>query len=251
MDNSINQTSKSSIMGNLVFLLLALPLGLIAFQITVIGLSVGLGTLVVWIGLPIVFVTLLIIRGMAEIERRMVSNLLRMPIAGQLPAQREPARGFLQRFGRILSDPYTWTSMIYMLLKLPLGIISFTVAITFLSLTASLILLPLVYLVNLFVNVILLANGVASSGILIPYFIQVHGSFEPLMFARSFVGVPLGIAFWFITRFLINALAQFSGEIARALLGPGVVYVVAQPHTDYTAPVQEQRVYAHDIARHM
>ena len=49
----------SSTRGNIVFLLLSFPLGLISFLIAVIGLSVGLGTLVIWIGLPILFATLL------------------------------------------------------------------------------------------------------------------------------------------------------------------------------------------------
>jgi hypothetical protein len=82
-------------------------------------------------------------------------------------------------------------------------------------------LLPLVYLVNLLVNTILLKNGIQSTGIIIPYFIEVRGQFDLVMFARSFIGVPIGLAFGFATRFLLNGLALLSGEIARALLNPG------------------------------
>ncbi|MGH2479663.1 MAG: sensor domain-containing protein, partial [Ktedonobacteraceae bacterium] len=176
-------------MGKVVFLLLALPLGICYFTLTVVGISLGTGTLVIWIGLPILFVTLLIVRGMAEIERRLVSNLLHIPLLYQLPEQNEPHVSFLRRFGRILTDPYTWTSMVYMLIKLPLGIFSFTLTVTLSAVSIALTLFPLGYLINLLVNIILLKNGVSSDGNMIPGFIEVHGYFDSVMFARSFLGV--------------------------------------------------------------
>lgn len=235
----------SSTLCNIIFLLLSFPLGLIYFLIAVIGLSVGLGTLVIWIGLPILFATLFIIRGMAEVERRMVSSLLRIPVPYRLPAPPEAPSGFLHRFGRMLSDPYTWTSTIYMLLKLPLGILSFVLALTLLVVSAALVLFPLGYLVSLLVNIILLKNGISSDGTMIPGFIEVHGSFDLIMFARSFIGVPVGIVVWLFTRTLLNGLARASGELANALLGPGVAYVIAQPPASNAAPSarEEQPVY--------
>ena len=220
---------SSSTRDNIVFLFLSFPLGLIYFLIAVIGLSVGLGTLVIWIGLPILFATLFIIRGLAEVERRMVSSLLRIPMPYRMSEPSEPRLGFLRRFGRMLSDPYTWTSTIYMLLKLPLGILSFTLSVTLLVTSAALVFFPLGYLISLLVNVILLKNGISSDGMMIPGFIEIHGSFDLVMFARSFLGVPVGIVLWLFTRTVLNALARASGELANALLGPGVAYVIAQP----------------------
>ena len=235
----------SSTRDNIVFLLLSFPLGLISFLIVIIGLSVGLGTVVIWIGLPILFATLFIIRGMAEAERRMVSSLLRIPMPYRMSESSEHCLGFLRRFGRILSDPYTWTSTIYMLLKLPLGILSFTLTVTLLATSAALVFFPLGYLVSLLVNVILLKNGIPSDGTMIPGFIEINGSFDLIMFVRSFIGVPVGIVLWLFTRSLLNALARASGELANALLGPGVAYVIAQPPAGNTVPNarKEQPVY--------
>ena len=145
----------------------------------------------------------------------------------------------------MLSDPYTWTSTIYMLLKLPLGILSFTLTVTLLATSAALVFFPLGYLVNLLVNVILLKNGISSESIMIPGFIEIHGSFDLAMFARSFLGVPVGIVLWLLTRTLLNALARASGELANALLGPGVAYVIAQPPAGNMVPNarEEQPVY--------
>lgn len=241
----------SSTRDNIVFLLLSFPLGLISFLIVVIGLSVGLGTVVIWIGLPILFATLFIIRCLAEAERRMVSSLLRIPMPYRMPESSEPRRGFLRRFGRMLSDPYTWTSTIYMLLKLPLGILSFTLTVTLLVTSAALAFFPLGYLISLLVNVILLKNGIPSDGTMIPGFIEIHGSFDLVMFVRSFLGVPVGIVLWLLTRTLLNALARASGELANALLGPGVAYVIAQLPASKVTPGarEEQLIYTEHYGR--
>jgi Putative sensor len=132
-----------------------------------------------------------------------------------------PQKGFWGRFGSILRDPLTWTSTFYMILKLPVGIVSFTLALVLPLVSLAITLLPLVYLVNLLVNTILLKNGIQSTGIIIPYFIEVHGQFDIVMFARSFIGIPIGLAFWLATCFLLNGLALLSGEIARGLLSAG------------------------------
>jgi putative sensor protein len=221
MEMLLNTTKKSTTAGNIAFLLLSFPLGLIFFLVTVIGFALGVSTLILWIGLPMLFATLVLVRGMAMVERRMAANLLHISFPYQLHKHDMPQQGFLKRFGHVLRDPLTWTSTIYMIVKLPLGIISFTLALVLPIVSLALTLLPLVYLVNLFVNTILLKNGIQSTGIIVPYFIEVHGQFDLVMFARSFVGVPIGLALWYVTRFLLNSLALLSGEIARALLSPG------------------------------
>ena len=221
MEMLFNTTKKSTTAGNIAFLLLSFPLGLIFFLVTVIGFALGVSTLILWIGLPMLFATLVLVRGMAIIERRMAANLLNVSFPYQLHKHDMPQQGFLKRFGNVLRDPLTWTSMIYMIVKLPLGIISFILALVLPIVSLALTLLPLVYLVNLFVNTILWKNGIQSTGIIVPYFIEVRGQFDLVMFARSFIGVPIGLAFLFVTRFLLNGLALLSGEIARALLSPG------------------------------
>ncbi len=135
-----------------------------------------------------------------------------------------------------------------MILKLPLGIFSFTVALVLPILAVATTLMPLAYLINLLVNVILLRNGIQSTSYIIPYFIEVHGTFDPVMFARSFVGVPIGLALWFVTRFLLNGLALISGELARALLSPAdAAYEIQQPHLPFASPAtgDEQHTYAY------
>ncbi len=61
-----------------------LPLGIVAFVVAVGGLVAGLGTLVVWIGLPILVGTLRASNGLAALERR----ALRWATGRELPPSR-------------------------------------------------------------------------------------------------------------------------------------------------------------------
>ena len=220
---------KPTTVGSIVYLLLSMPLGICYFVITVVGLSVGLGTLVIWIGLPILFATFVAIRGMAAIERRLVVTLLHFPLPYAQRRYGETRRTFIQYVKDMLRDPLTWTSTIYMLLKLPLGIISFTLALVLPLVSTAMTLLPLIYLVNLFINAILLKNGVQSSGMIIPYFIEVHSTFDLVMFLRSFVGVPVGIVLWYVTRLVLNGVALGSAELVHAMLSEDEQAMPVQP----------------------
>jgi hypothetical protein len=221
MNMLLNTTKKSTTAGNIAFLLLSFPLGLIYFLVTVIGLTLGVSTIIIWIGLPVLFATFALIRGMAAVERIMATNLLHLSFPDRPNSQAMPQKGFLRRFGNMLLDPLTWTSTIYMIIKLPLGIVSFTLALVLPIVSLSITFLPLVYLVNLLVNAILLKNGIQSTGIIIPYFLEVRGQFDLVMFARSFIGVPIGFALWLATCYVLNGLAFLSGELARGLLSTG------------------------------
>jgi hypothetical protein len=241
----LHSTQKSTTVGNITFLLLSFPLGLFYFLPTVIGFAVGVSTLILWIGLPILFATLVLIRGMAAVERRMISTLLHVSFPSQPYRYDVPQQGFLRRFGNMLRDPSTWTSTIYMILKLPLGIISVTLALVLPIVAIAVTALPLVYLINLLVNMILLNNGIHSMGIIIPHFIEVDGQFDLVMFARSFIGIPVGLALWFVTRALLNGIALISAEIARALLSPGEADVMTQSDRFHASPMYQEGLHMH------
>ena len=221
MATSFKKAEKSKTAGNFAFLFLSFPLGLLYFILMVTGFAVGAGTALIVVGVPILFVTVVLIRGMATLERNMATSLLHISFPRSPRREVQRPQSFMQRFGHVLSDPYTWSSAIYMFFKLPLGILSFALTVALLTTTFAVTLLPAGYLVTLLVNSILLANGIHAPGELIPGFIVVHEQFDLVMFARSCLGTPVGIVLWFGTRFLLNGLAQLSGEMALALLGPG------------------------------
>ena len=221
MATSFKKAEKSKTAGNFVFLFLSFPLGLVYFILMVTGFAVGVGTAILVIGIPILFLTLGLIRGMATLERNMATSLLHIAFPHRPQRAVKPPQSFMHRFGHLLSDPYTWSSAIYMLCKLPLGILSFALTVALLTAALAVTLLPVGYLVTLLVHGILLANGIHAPAEMIPGFIVADEQFDLVMFARACLGAPVGIVLWVGARFLLNGLAQLSGEMALALLGPG------------------------------
>lgn len=122
--------------GALFYMLLALATGIIYFTVVVTGLSLSLGLMVLIIGLPMALLFVAAVRAISLAEGRMVEGLLgqRMP---RRPRTIGVAGGtFVQRLTGWITDYRTWTTMLYMLLMLPLGIAYFTTVFT--GLVASL-----------------------------------------------------------------------------------------------------------------
>ncbi|WIN00681.1 sensor histidine kinase [Actinoplanes oblitus] len=62
------------------FVLLGFPIGLLTIVLCLAGFAVGVGTAIIWIGVPWLAATLLMARGFAHIERRRVASVLRRRI---------------------------------------------------------------------------------------------------------------------------------------------------------------------------
>ena len=125
----------------LFYFLLTLGTGIIYFTWVVTGLSLSIGLIILIIGLPVLVVFLLSVRGMAFIEGRIVEALLgiRMP---RRPRYTEAKFGWLERIRRLFTDRTTWTSMIYMVFLMPFGIFYFTLFISLIGLSLELVLAP-------------------------------------------------------------------------------------------------------------
>jgi len=132
---------------NLLYLLIMLPLGIIYFTVVVTGFSISISLLIIIIGILIAFLFLILVRGISTLHLHYASSLLGF----ELPPKVETTtagKGFFDHMKNILSDAKTYTSMIYMFLELPLGIIYFTLIITFLSVSVSFIFSPILWILN-------------------------------------------------------------------------------------------------------
>lgn len=110
-------------------------LHLVQFVLIVVGIAVGVGTVVVWVGIPILIATTSLVRGSANLERRFVRGMLGTPLP---PAERAPVEGgLLRRWRYRLVDPTTWRDLGYLLLAFPLSVIEGPLGI------ASIVLLPI------------------------------------------------------------------------------------------------------------
>jgi Putative sensor len=207
---------------NILYLLTAFPLGTIYFVFLVTGLSVGLGTLVIWIGLPILFLTVMTWWQMAAFERQLTMHWLNVYIA-PMSYRSEKSMTWYQTFKMRLTHPVTWKSLVYLIVKFPFGICSFTLAVTLVTTTVACILAPVAYLVDTFIYNLhtypahwidfLNVNGQHQFSILVDG--QIRASSLGELVVVSLVGVGL----FFISRGVLNALALMWGEFARFMLG--------------------------------
>ena len=123
-----------------VYLVLALPMGILTFTFVVTGWSVGLALLITFVGLPILMITAYASRWLAWLERRRAALVLGQPVRGVYKA---PASGhFFDRIRAVFSDPSTWKDLGWHLLLLPLGIADFVVAVAGWSVSIGLLTTP-------------------------------------------------------------------------------------------------------------
>jgi len=128
----------------ILYLLLALPLGVAEFTFLVSAISFGFGTVVTLIGIPVLIGTVYAWRWLAELERRLIHSLVGIEIPS--PYRPDPADGrWWSRLTARLADPATWKDLAFLLLRLPLGVLSFTVTVTVLALGVGTLAEPLYY----------------------------------------------------------------------------------------------------------
>lgn len=190
--------------GALFYLLLALVTGIFYFTWAVTGLSLSAGLSILIIGIPFFLLFLGSVRGLSLLEGRMVETMLgvRMPRRPPYPAQQ--GQPLLKRVGVMFTDGHTWTTLFYMLLMLPLGMIYFTIAVTLLSVSLAFIGSPFVKAFGL--NVINMdVNGFSYYG---------PG------WAGTIALCLVGIVLLFATLHLVRGIGHLHGQIAKHLLVP-------------------------------
>jgi uncharacterized membrane protein len=120
--------------GALLYMLLSLVTGIFYFTWTVVGISITAGTSILIIGIPLALVFLMSFRLLSHVEGRIVEGLLGVRMPRRLPAANVDERIWPQ-IKDALGDSRTWTSMMYLLLMLPLGVLYFTLGIVGLALS--------------------------------------------------------------------------------------------------------------------
>ena len=115
--------------------------GILYFTWAVTGVSLAVGLAVLIIGLPFIVTFLLSIRGIALVEGRIIEALLgvRMP---SRPLFSQNHLGIWDRLKALFSDTRAWTTLLYMVLQLPLGTLYFSLCISLFSVGFSFIAAP-------------------------------------------------------------------------------------------------------------
>ena len=135
---------------NIIYLLLSMPLGIIYFTFTITGMATGIGTLIVWVGALILLGTFLGIKALTAIERKLVTMLLRTTIPPrERPNSNWPPnqRSAFERAKALILSRESWAGVGFLLLKLPMGIVSFVVTVTLLATSIGLTCMPILSMI--------------------------------------------------------------------------------------------------------
>src|SRR5690606_36947652 len=129
----------------LFYMVLSLATGLFYFIWVVTGTSLSAGFAALIIGIPFLILFLGSIRMLSLLEGRIVEVMLgeRMP---RRPLYGNRGRPLLERIKDLFLDPRTWSTVLYFLAMLPLGIVYFTLAVSLVAVSVSLVLAPLAML---------------------------------------------------------------------------------------------------------
>jgi hypothetical protein len=216
MTNRYAPANDAHFPAKLSFLLLSLPLGIFYFLTVFIGLTLSTATLIIGIGFLLLERTCALVHVLGDWERQQVARFLRM----DLPRARRssPNQTWRQRLRSSLSDSLTWKRCVYLLLKFPLGLLSFGLTVPLLVVSAGLTLMPLIYLLGTYFLGTLLPGNIPAILLNPDSIIQFTGSFDGTMFARSLVAMGGGIVCSLLTFLLINGLVALCAVLARALL---------------------------------
>jgi hypothetical protein len=176
---------------NILYLLFSFPLGTAYFVFLITGLSFGFGLLLVWVGIPVLLLIFLAWWEIAAFERQMAIWLLGIDISSMYAHSSTSGSSILQRFVQRLKSPVTWKSLIFLLIKFPLGIFSLVLMTVLLCLTLAMLFTPVLYVFG------------AS---------EVNSVLEA--FAVSLAGIFVG----FLSLHVLNVLAGLSGDFAQKML---------------------------------
>jgi signal transduction histidine kinase len=211
-----------------VYLLASFPIGMVTFVWVVTALSVGLGTLIIWIGIPVLIALFEANRGFATLERRRAGWLLQRAIpSAYLPQQRRGMFGYLRTK---LADAAVWKDLVWLLFILPVfGLAGFIISVTLWASALGTLALPLWYWS--------IPDGLD------------YGIITIDTLDESLLGVPVGLVVLALTVPLTRAMGYGLGAFARGLLAPSERRRVAQLERTRAGAVDAQAAELQRIER--
>ncbi|MGP3977554.1 sensor domain-containing protein [Streptomyces sp. 8N114] len=116
------------------YLLSGLPLGIAAFTLAVTGFALGVSTLVLVIGLPVLAGTLSMTRYLARVEADHIAAVTGRPLPARSERPAPEREGSGSRGGRwkAVRDPQAWRELVHAVLAFPVRVVTFALTLTWL-----------------------------------------------------------------------------------------------------------------------
>ena len=181
----------------LLYLMLGFPLGLAWFVLYVTGFSLGIGLAIISIGVVILLGILLAVGPLTLLERWLAQRLLGARIGD--PGFRAPGdEGFWRWMKATLSNRVTWTGLLFLLLRFPLGLASWVSTIVMLAVSSGFIAAPIVWWFG---------GNISLE------------RWQPDTFVETLPFTLLGCVMLLASIHAINGLGWLWGQFARVMLG--------------------------------
>jgi uncharacterized membrane protein len=195
---------------SLFYMVLTVATGTVYFTFVVTGVSLSLGFAILVIGIPFFLAFIGIARVISLGEGRLIEAMTgeRMP---RRPVHPGPPAPWWTRIGAMLKDVRTWTTLLYFLLMLPLGIFYFTLATTGLAVGLRCALSPVILIGR---RLDWLAPGIAADWIRI----DEHGFGSAHTLIGALVYMVIGVVVLTAMMHAARAIARGHARLAKALL---------------------------------
>ena len=196
---------------------LSLPLAIAGFAFTVITVTVGLGmsgsVTGVLVGLPLLVVSSPGARKLGAVNRGLAGRLLGLRVAPPPPPPPQP--GVLGWLRSGLTDSAGWRARAYLVLKLPVSVLSFGVALSLWSYGLVFLTFPLWWK-------IFHLQYVPGH---LPHVLAIHGvaffAFPSVQtLAAAFILIPLGAAMMLLAPWAMRVITAVDAALITGLLGP-------------------------------
>jgi Putative sensor/2TM domain len=202
----------------MLYLLLGLPLGTLWFSLLVTGFSVGLSLLVVALaGIPILIGVWYGVRMFANVERSAASGLLGLELPAA--AMAGPSGNLWVRLKLLSTDRARWRELGFLFLRFPVGIATFTAAVTLVAAPLAIAWAPFEFWID---------DDPEWGDWTFSTEVQDLASTYPW----SWLLVPLGLLLLVASFHVINLLADACGRWTSAALGSSEAVPAHEPDGD-------------------
>jgi signal transduction histidine kinase len=115
--------------------IIGLPLAILNFALLIALFAAGVGTVVIFIGIPVLALALLTARGFAEVERLRLNHLLDRELPRPRYAPPPAGAKWFRRLTNPLRQSQSWLDLLYGIFNLPVAIFSFVVTVVWWALS--------------------------------------------------------------------------------------------------------------------
>ncbi|BBC35829.1 Histidine kinase [Streptomyces graminofaciens] len=191
------------------YVVLGLPLGVVMFTYVVTMVSLGMGLLITFLGVPVLALALAGSRGLGMLERARARALLGVEVAEPEPPRRR-GRGAMAWMGAVLRSGSSWRQLLYGFVQFPWAVFSFVVAVNFWAYGWALLTYPLWFWV--------FPMWAGQDGL------QLYGDESRAVYLDNpfevTVTALVGLLFTVATPWIVRALTTVDRLMVRGLLGP-------------------------------